>query len=166
MTALSIEFTNVSDSLPCPDCGRSTHCVSGSVFWYDEKRAEYRIAWHQGEKNEGAHWLFVFADAWDADGPVGESEAVLLYFGSFEGKTGFGVIDADCAFSRKLAPKSALLPRERIAGTEFAREIFGVVDLIWENDDRIEEIREWFRQSQEATAPVPPPAGGQAQGER
>ena len=143
MPALAIEFLSTTDTPPCPECDRSTHCVRGSVLWFDEKRAEYTVALHKGEEHQGSHWLFVFAEDWTCDGPYADSEAALLYFGSVQGTVGFSISDADGAFARAIAPKATLLPRSRVAGTEFAREIFEVADLSWESDDRIEAIRSW-----------------------
>ena len=142
MSELAIELGSLRELPACPCCGKKALHAVGSVLFSDDKRAEYLIAWHPGEAEEDALWLFRFADEWDHEGPLGESEAVLLRCGIVDGKFGFGIVDADCDFARSIASGAKLLPRSAVAGTEFAREIFESVDYIWLNDDRIKEITE------------------------
>lgn len=142
MSALAIEFSSTKELPACPCCGKKAVHVGGFVYYAEEKRAEYLIAWHPGAPDEDSLWLFRFADDWDHEGSLGVPEVILLRCGTVEGKFGFGIVDADCEFARGVAPTAELLSRSSVVGTELAREVFEAVDYIWLNDDRLNEITE------------------------
>ena len=86
--------------------------------------------------------MFRLAEEWSDEGPPADSRVVLVRGGDSSGKFGFGVVDADCDFARRIAPDARMLSRADVVDTDLAREIFAVIDMIWLNDERIKEITE------------------------
>ncbi len=140
MVELSIEPSGSFDCGPCECCGGNSRRVWGYAHRADHTEAAYFVQWTLGHVDEhGAHFDLILG-RWGEGADPRDRSAVSLEFRRTDHGPAFMVIDAA---SRDFASKELVgraLARSEVLGTPLATRAFAIVDAIWLQDARIEEI--------------------------
>ena len=136
-----IEPTGSKDFGPCSCCGDDSRSVWGLVHHGEVGEAAYFVHWtrHQVDRH-GAHFDLAIG-RWGEDSSTEDRFAVSLEFRRTEQGPQFMVIDAT---ERPIAGGDLVgraLRREEVIDTPLAKQAFDIIDAIWLQDQRIEEIR-------------------------
>ena len=139
--ALAIEPTGTKDVGPCACCGDNSRKVWGLVRRGTAGEAAYFVEWTTGQiARHGAHFDLVLGRWGDGTTRV-DRYAVSLEFQRTAQGPAFRIIDAtDRDIGRDDLVRCGL-SRDEVVGTEVAKQAFDIVDAIWAQDARIEEIR-------------------------
>jgi len=138
---LIVTPTGTKDFGPCACCGDNSRKVWGLVHRGAAGEAAYFVEWTMGQiARHGAHFDLVLGK-W-GDGTTREDRyAVSLEFQRTEQGPAFIIIDAtDRDVGRDDLVRRGLR-RDEVIGTEVAKQAFDIIDAIWLQDARIEEIR-------------------------
>jgi hypothetical protein len=124
----------------CACCGGTSRRVWGYVHYGDAALAAYFVTWTEGQvAKHGANWDFVVG-TW-GEGTTAENRvAVALAMRLLDSGPEFMVIDAE---GREMAfPEVAgkAMARHEVIGTQLAEAVFGMVDAVWVEDKRLEEL--------------------------
>ena len=138
MTDLLVEPTGESNLGNCDCCGQRTRAISGLV--HGEDQAAYFVHWTPGKVVElGARWDVVIGK-WGEGTTGADRVAVTLEFRHTESGPGFMIVDGREFPDDDMKPRS--LRREEVIGTSEADAAFRVVDAVWLQDPRVQEIRD------------------------
>lgn len=135
----TIEPDDSEDFGPCECCGNMSRTVWGYVHDGNTMIAAYYVQWTRNKPDHGAFFDLILGK-WDDDSTPKDRKAVSLLYKRMENGAGFRVIDAR---KRPLAESELIgkaLSREQVVGTPLAKRAFDVVDTIFEQDIRINEI--------------------------
>jgi hypothetical protein len=124
----------------CDCCGQRTQSLSGWLSTFDGTTvAAYLMNWTESRPDHNANIDLVIGKWGEFASPADRKGASLLFNRS---GGGFMVIDAATrAFSSNQALFTQALSRLDIVGTPFSKENFDMVDAIWLQDTRIDEVR-------------------------
>jgi hypothetical protein len=141
MPSLIVEPTGASDFGPCPCCGDNSRSVWGIVHVPEADEGAYFVQWTLGQvPRHGAHFDLILGHWGDGTGSS-DRFAVSLEFRRTEQGPWFMVIDAN---EREICRNELVgrgLRREEVIGTPLAKRAFDIVDAIWQQDERIREVR-------------------------
>jgi hypothetical protein len=136
-----IEPTGSNDFGPCSCCGDNSRSVWGFIHHGDTGEAAYFVHWTlRHVQLHGAHFDLALG-RWGEDSSSNDRFAVSLEFRRTGQGPQFMVIDATDRPIAKGELVSRALRREEVIGTPLAQQVFDIVDAIWLQDQRIEEIR-------------------------
>ena len=138
---LVVEPTEGKDFGPCPCCGGITRRVWGFLYREGQAEAAYFVEWTLGHvARHGAHVDLIIGRWGEGAGRSGRF-AVSLEYRHTETGPWFMVIDAGSREVSRSELVGRSMSREEVIGTPLAKQVFEMVDAIWLNDDRIEEVR-------------------------
>src|SRR5689334_3088300 len=135
MAAFLVEAGDPAERLPCDVCGDTSKSARGIVRGGGGETA-YVVQWTEGRLGEhGAHF-----DLLMAQDP--QSLAVALEFRAADDEHGFMVIDANQRDTWSGFPSPVrLLSRDEVLGGGLAEVVFAIIDAIWLQDDRLQDLR-------------------------
>jgi len=128
------------DSGVCDCCGNTSKTVWGDVSNPDQTLAVYYVQWTKGKPDHFPNIDLVMGPWGEGIEPEQRFLVSLLYDPGDEGG-GFMVIDSDDRPANDGKICGRAMKRAEIVGTPLAKEVFQLVDTIWLQDPRIEEIR-------------------------
>jgi hypothetical protein len=142
MAQYRIEPAEQREFGPCACCGGTTMRVWGYVQYGEATLAAYFVTWTKGQvARHGANWDFIVG-TWGEGTTAEDRVAVALAMRVMDRGPEFMVIDAmgrDMAAS-DLAGKA--MSRDQVLGTQLADAVFGMVDAIWLEDQRVKDLTE------------------------
>ena len=132
-------------SSTCQCCGKLSKTICGDVSVPERTLAIYYVQWTVGSAEHFPNIDLVLGP-WDTDADPSERILIALVYEPGPDGGGFTIIDGEArpANSRQLCGRA--LKREEVIGTPFAQEAFQLVDAIWLDDPRIEEVKSLNRQ--------------------
>jgi hypothetical protein len=137
---LSVTPIDSHDFGPCECCGNFSRTVWGSIYHSQEMIAVYYVQWTLNNPEHGANFDLI-TGKW-GDGTVAQDrQAVSLAYRAVEAS--FMVIDAEHRPVAKENLAGTALKRSEVSGTKIAENAFAIVDAIWLQDERIDEVRRW-----------------------
>jgi hypothetical protein len=137
----TVEPTGSNDSGPCSCCGENSRSVWGLIHHEDAGEAAYFVHWTLHHVDlDGAHFDLALG-RWGEDSSSKDRFAVSLEFRRTEQGPQFMVIDATDRPIARGELVSRALRRDEVIGTPLAKQVFDIIDAIWLQDQRIEEIR-------------------------
>jgi hypothetical protein len=141
MSDRQLEAAGQRDFGPCECCGGLSRSVWGYVHQGKATEAAYFIQWTPGHLTEhGAHFDLIVG-AWGDDAAGTDRYAVSLEFRHTERGPVFMVIDSASRPVAKSDLVGRALSRSEVIGTPLAQQAFDLVDFIWLQERRIEEVR-------------------------
>jgi hypothetical protein len=137
---LTIEPTGSHDGDPCSCCGMTTRRVWGVVSFNGDAHAAYYVRWTLGRVDHGAAFDLIVGE-WGEDTGPDDRALVSLEFRKLPSGPSFMVTDArDWADAKDLASTS--FQRDDVIGTPIAKMVFDIIDAIWFNDERLDELKQ------------------------
>ena len=137
MSELVVEPAGQEDLGCCDCCGKPTRSVRGFVHGPDQ--SAYFVRWTPGGVAEhGAHFDIVIG-GWGDGTTAADRSSVALEFRQTESGPAFMVVDAKKLGGGELALRP--MPRSQVVGTATAASVFRIVDAVWLQDDRLQELR-------------------------
>jgi hypothetical protein len=120
----------------CDCCGNESRCVWGMVYDRDAAVAAYWMHWTVGHLGDPGANLDLVIGPWGDDALTDQRVAVSLVHREVPGEdTALMVIDASERPDRS-SVAGAALARADVIGMPLAQTVFGLVDVIYEQDDR------------------------------
>lgn len=121
----------------CDCCGERSRCVWGVVHQGDATLAAYWMHWTPGHFSERGANLDLVIGRW-GDGATADDRfsVALVHREQPDGTPVMMVIDAATRPTRMDELARAALAREDVIGTPLARQVFAIVDAIYEQDRR------------------------------
>ncbi len=141
-TEFIVETDGTNDFGCCPCCGNSSRTVWGYVHEGDETRAAYFVQWTLGHVVERGANFDLILGKWGENANSKMRSAVSLEMRVLDSGPWFGVIDAATQPVAKNGNAGNLLSRNDVIGTSIASETFAIVDAIWLQDSRIQELHQ------------------------
>lgn len=140
MAPREIEPSGSSDSGPCDCCGGLSRRVWGFIYHEGEAEAAYFVEWTIGGVAEhGAHFDVIIG-RWGNGTTSKDRVAVSLAFRHEDTGPQFMVIDAKDRAAGQSDLVGHALGREEVLGSALAQTVFEIIDEIWLQDRRIDEI--------------------------
>jgi hypothetical protein len=139
---LQLEPSGSNDSGPCACCGNMSRTVWGYVYKSDVPLAAYFVQWTLNNPAHGANFDFAVGK-WGEGATNQDRQAVSMEYRIFEEQGSFMVIDSA---SRPVADNSlvsAALAREQVMSSPYLKQVFALVDSVFVNDERLQEIPDW-----------------------
>jgi hypothetical protein len=122
----------------CECCQNTTQRVWGWISGHNRTLAAYYVTFTSGRPDHGAKFQLIVG-SWGEGTTFEDRIAVELDCRVSSGKPAFMVVDAS-PFPT-VAARS--LKRREVIGTELSAQVFPMVDAIYMNDPRLDEIRQW-----------------------
>jgi hypothetical protein len=124
----------------CDCCGNESKTVWGDLSVEEGTLAVYYVQWTVGSPDHQPNIDLVLGRWGDGASPEDRFLVSLLYDPKVEGGS-FMVIDSEGrpADSRGLCGRA--LRKVEVIGTPLADEVFSMVDAIWRQDSRIDELK-------------------------
>ena len=124
----------------CDCCGKLSKTICGEVSVADKTLAIYYVQWTVGSAEHFPN-IDLIIGPWGDGAEPGERVLIALVYDSGVDGGGFMIIDSETrpANSRELCGRA--LKREEVIGTPFAQEAFQLVDAIWLQDPRVDEVK-------------------------
>lgn len=140
MNERKIEAAGEKDTGTCDCCGGMSRTVWGHVYRDAVAEAAYFVQWTVGHVVEHGANFDLIIGPWGTGAKREDRSSVSMEFRRTAAGPQFMVIDS----SRRPIAKSELvgrsLARSDVIGTPLAQQAFDIVDCVWLNDPRIEEI--------------------------
>jgi hypothetical protein len=124
----------------CECCGRVSKTIWGDISLQGDSVAVYFIQWTMGASEHYPNVDIVFG-AWGEGTDPGQRVLVSMLFRPAADGGSFMVIDGDGRPSDNRELCGRALKRIEVIGTSLAQEAFALVDAIWLQDPRIEEVK-------------------------
>lgn len=138
MSDLEVEEGGRSSPIQCACCGYWSQSVNGYVHEGEQTVAAYFVQWTAGNLAHDPN-IDLVVGQWGDGTTAADRQGVSLMYRVGQG---FMVIDADARpFSGGQALFSHALKRSDVVGTGLAAAVFRIIDAIWLQDSRIEELR-------------------------
>ena len=138
---LVVEPTGSRDFGPCTCCGGLTRRVWGFLRREGQAEATYFVEWTRGNvAGHGAH-VDLIIGRWGEGAGRSDRFAVSLEYRQTETGPWFMVIDAGPREVSRSELVGRSMSREEVIGTPLAKQVFEMIDAIWLNDDRLDEVR-------------------------
>ena len=139
-TTLSVSEDESNEIASCGCCGNASRTVWGHVNHGEPIVAAYFVQWTIGRPDHGANFDLILGP-WGEESSARDRQAIsLVYRNSPEGSE-FMVIDADNRPVAQSDLASKALSREEVISTDLAAHTFAILDAIWLQDTRIDEVR-------------------------
>jgi len=138
---LRIEPTGENTTGRCECCGNVSRTVWGEVYGPDGAMAVYYIQWTVGAPDHLSNFDFLIGK-W-GEGAT-EQDRVLVSFtynGTHEDGGAFMVIDSEGRPAAKSDLCGRALKREEVLGTSLMDKACAIIDAVWLNDPRIDEVK-------------------------
>ena len=130
-----IELGRANDLLPCECCGASTRIVRGFVYKAGTARAVYLVRSTLGAHHRDAD-VAVSVGGW-CDADPSHRQLVTLSLRQLEQGPAFMVVDAkDTAWGGE-EDLGEPMRRGEVVGTPLSREVFGILDAVALQDQRV-----------------------------
>jgi hypothetical protein len=140
MSGRELEVAGQRDFGLCDCCNAMSRSVWGYVHHGEATEAAYFVHWTLGHVAEhGAHFDLILG-RWGDDATAADRFAVSLEFRHTEQGPAFMVIDAAGRPVSENDLVGRALSREEVIGTPVAKRAFDVIDFIWLQDHRIQEV--------------------------
>jgi hypothetical protein len=137
---ITVEPDGSNDSGPCPCCGNMSRVVWGFIRDPDGPMAVYYVNWTPGRVEHDANVELILGE-WGDGTSSADRFVVAVVLRRLPSGPQFGVIDADSRRGAKLERLAdTLLRRDQVIGTPLAAKVFAILDAIWLQDGRIEEL--------------------------
>ena len=131
--ALTVTEEDISTT-PCDCCGSKTNWISGDVESTEGWLEFYHVVWTDGHPERGATFRLFLGD-WSEDA---ETEARWIFGATYNmEQNSFMIMDLA---ENPTKTRAIHLNRDQVAGTEFAKDSFAIIDAIFLKDSRLEEI--------------------------
>ncbi|HEV8486964.1 MAG TPA: hypothetical protein VGV87_25690 [Blastocatellia bacterium] len=142
MTAdeLTVEPDGSSDIDSCDCCGNASKSVWGFIRKRQEPVAAYFVGWAVGHPEHGANFDLILGE-WGDGTSAQDRVAVSLSYRRTADGDGFMIVDAASSTTGKSDLVGCALTRDQVVGTPLAQLSFDIVDAIWLQDLRIDEVR-------------------------
>ena len=137
---LTVEPAGSSDIDSCDCCGNASRTVWGLIRRRKEPVATYYVRWSVGHPEHGANFDLILGQWGDGTSPQ-DRVAVSLLFRQTDDGRGFMIVDATSTQAGTSDLVASALTRDQVVGTPFAQLSFDIVDAIWLQDLRIDELR-------------------------
>jgi len=140
MSDYAIEAGASNDTGPCSCCGNLSRTITGFVYGDVGAVAAYFVHWtlHQVPRH-GANFDIILG-RWGEGALPEHRVAISLAFRQTESGPAFMVIDASSRPVGSHQLVGTALARTQVVGTPIAKQAFAIVDAIWLQDARIQEI--------------------------
>jgi hypothetical protein len=140
MSGRELEVAGQQDVGLCDCCNAMSRSVWGYVHQGAATEAAYLVHWTLGHVAEhGAHFDLILG-RWGDDATAADRFAVSLEFRPTERGPAFMVIDAKGRPVSESELVGRALSRDEVIGTPLAKRAFDVIDFIWLQDHRIQEV--------------------------
>ena len=127
------------DPVLCDCCGNRTCGISGWIQDKEKTLAAYLVHWTESPKDHVANFDLVFG-GWGEEATSADRSVASFAYRAAE--NAFMVIDAHSRPAGRAEHLAAFpLTREQVVGTPLAPYLFGLLDVIWLQDERIASIR-------------------------
>jgi len=137
---LTVEPAGSSDIDSCDCCGNASRTVWGFIRRREEPVAAYYVGWVVGHPDHGARFDLILGQ-W-GDGTSSQDRfAVSLLFRQTADGAGFMIVDAGDTAAGTSDLVASAFSRDQVVGTSFAQLSFDIVDAIWLQDSRLDEVR-------------------------
>lgn len=137
-----IEPTGSRDFGPCECCGNMSRTVWGMVRKGDVDKAAYFVQWTQGSRKHGANFDLVIG-RWGKGSGIADRASVALLYRADVDQPGFMIIDAAGRPASDGTLSAKALSRDELVNSTLKAPVFAIVDAIFLQDKRIDEIRGW-----------------------
>ena len=136
----SVEPGGAQEGPRCACCGNVSASVTGFIYKDDVAEAAYFVHWTKDSPRHPPNFDLIIGP-W-GDGADGRSRVLvaITYDASVSGG-GFMVIDSSTRPAASSELMGRALEREAVIGKPIATTAFGMIDAIWLNDPRIDNIR-------------------------
>lgn len=135
-----IEQNNSRDFGACSCCGGTSRTVSGFVTSDEAPVAAYFVQWTLGRPDHGANFDFILGK-WGEGARREDRCAVSLLYRITDRGPEFMVIDAEGRPAAGSELVGRALGRDQVVGTDLAKQVFAVADVVYGEDGRLAEIR-------------------------
>ena len=124
----------------CECCGKVSKTICGEVSIPEKTLAIYYVQWTVGSVEHFPN-IDLIMGPWGDDADPRERVLISLAYDPGPDGGGYMIVDSDArpANSRELCGRA--LKREEVIGTPFAQEAFQLVDAIWRDDPRMDEVK-------------------------
>ena len=123
----------------CACCGNTTRRIWGWLQQHDENAALYYVTWTIGRMTDGARVQMIIGP-WGDQTSANDRNAIFIDYFADEPPGTFTIIDADESLT-DVAKHS--LRRVDVIGTPLAQLCFDLLDSIWLQDTRMQEVWDW-----------------------
>ena len=137
---LTVEPQGSSDIDSCDCCGNASRTVWGFIRRRQEPVAAYFVRWAIGRPEHGANFDLILGE-WGDGTSAQDRVAISLLFRQTDDVTGFMIGDAAGTAAGTSDLAGSALTRDQVVGTPLAQLSFDIVDAIWLQDLRIDEVR-------------------------
>ena len=125
----------------CDCCGKTSKTIWGEVFTPEEKLAVYYAQWTVGSAEYFPNIDLVLG-RWGQEADPKQRILVSLTHRPGRDGGGFMVIDSEERPANDPELCGRTLERAEVIGTFLAEEVFQLVDIIWLQDSRIEDVKD------------------------
>jgi hypothetical protein len=132
-----------NDIASCDCCGNATITVWGHVEQSEDVVASYFVRWAVGQPDHGANFDLIVG-RWGDGASSHDREAISVVYRNTPEGCGFMVVDAENSSAGQSELVGRALRREEVIGTELAETTFAMLDAIWLQDGRIDEVRHFW----------------------
>jgi hypothetical protein len=136
-----LEGIGQGDVGPCDCCGSMSRSVWGEIHRGDRTEAVYYVQWTLGRVADHGANVDLILGRWGDGTTPRDRYGVSLAFRRTDNGPAFMVIDGATRPIARSELVGKTLRRDEIMGTPLAGGVFDLVDVIWSQDDRIEEVR-------------------------
>jgi len=127
-------------SATCDCCGKLSKTICGEVSVADKTLAIYYVQWTVGSAEHFPN-IDLIIGPWGAGAEPGERVLIALVYDCGADGGGFMIIDSENRPANSPELCGRALKREEVIGTPFAQEAFQLVDAIWLQDPRVDEVK-------------------------
>ena len=144
---LRIEIAGENEPTLCDCCGNKTKTVWGYVYEGDNAIAAYFVQWTQNNKEHFPNFDFLIG-TWGDESIQDKKLISWVYNATHEGEGSYMVIDAvnRPAAQSDLCSK-ALKREEAVTNCHLMKISKEILDAVWLNDSRIEEIKNFGKEA-------------------
>jgi hypothetical protein len=137
---LTVEPVGSNDIDSCDCCGNASKIVWGSIREGGAPLAFYYVRWAVGRPEHGANFDLIVGQ-WGDGTSAQDRVAISLLYRQTDDAAGFMIVDSASSAAGKSDLVGSALTRDQVLGTPLARLSFDIVDAIWLQDLRIDEVR-------------------------
>jgi len=124
----------------CECCGNASKTIWGFIGTPEQTVAVYYVSWTADLAKHPPNFDLIVGPWGEGAEPKNRHLVSLLFQPSRSGGA-FMVIDGESRPANNPALCGRALKRAEVVGTPLAKQIFGLVDIIWLQDPRVSEVR-------------------------
>jgi hypothetical protein len=137
---ITIEPSGSAELGPCGCCGTTTRRVWGWAHRGDTTEAAYFVEWTPNSVAKHGAMFDLILGRFGEGATAADRVAVSLAYRVTDGAPGFMIVDAAKRHTGQSALVGQALDRSAVLPTALSKQAFDVVDAIWLNDPRINEL--------------------------